>query len=236
MWARKSNHVRQNVAELADPPHGKVAETRALDADETVKFLAAAKGQPQELFCFTLVALGLRFSEALGLTWNDIDLEQGIVYVRRQARRNALTHEVELIETLKTKSSFRAVGISGPAIELFAQHRRNQGDRTNPLMLVFVSDSGGLLDHSNMRRAIQRIADRAGVGRVTPNVLRRTACSQLVDDGVNLVRVADLLGHSDTRTTEKFYRKRLRDVQVCAADRSSALTEVLKNSSDGVGT
>lgn len=232
-WGMKRGHVARNVAELVDTPNGKVAETRALNSDEVERFLRAAKGESQELFCLVLVAFGLRFGEALGLSWDDMDLDEGILYVRRQALRNPETKVTEHVERLKTKSSRRAIALSVPVAEMFKLHLEEQGSASNPRNLVFVSASGGFLDHSNMRRAIQRIADKADVGRVTPNVMRRTACSQLVDDGVSLVRVADLLGHSDTRTTEKHYRKNLRDVEPCAADRSARLVEVLKNSSVG---
>lgn len=57
----------------------------------------------------------------------------------------------------------------------------------------------------NVRRDLHAACDRAGVKRVSPNDLRRTFASWLVQQGVPLLTVAALLGHSTTRMLEKVY-------------------------------
>lgn len=59
----------------------------------------------------------------------------------------------------------------------------------------------------NVRRDLHAACDRAGVPRVSPNDLRRTFASWLVQSGVDLFTVSKLMGHSSTRMVEKVYGK-----------------------------
>ena len=61
----------------------------------------------------------------------------------------------------------------------------------------FASGSGGPLDLHNARRALRSCRRNPDVPRITLYDLRRTAGSLLVDAGLHLEQVADLLGHSD---------------------------------------
>lgn len=58
---------------------------------------------------------------------------------------------------------------------------------------------------SNVRRDLEAACKRAGVPKVTPNDLRRTFASWLVQEGVSLYIVSKLLGHSSTRMVERVY-------------------------------
>lgn len=63
----------------------------------------------------------------------------------------------------------------------------------------------------SVRRDLHRACDRAGVKRVSPNDLRRTFASWLVQSGTDLYRVAQLMGHASTRMVEKVYGKLSRE-------------------------
>lgn len=66
-----------------------------------------------ELYYLDL-ATGLRRGELLGLKWEDVNLEQGIIHVRRQvARINGEVKEVPL----KTKNSYRSIAISKDTVD-----------------------------------------------------------------------------------------------------------------------
>jgi integrase len=76
--------------------------------------------------------------------------------------------------------------------------------------LVFCTDTGLPLDPANVRRALRKACKTAGVPLITPYDLRRTAGSLLVDAGVHLEQVADLLGHSNVATTRRHYVRAVR--------------------------
>ena len=79
-------------------------------------------------------------------------------------------------------------------------------------LLVFPSASGRVLDPANVRRTMRRVCESNGLPVLTPNELRHTCASLLVDAGVPLHVVADRLGHADTRQLEQTYRHRIRPV------------------------
>jgi integrase len=71
------------------------------------------------------LATGLRRGELLGLKWADIDWNNGIIKVRRQAARV----DGQIVEApLKTKNSYRAVTISRQAIEVLKQQKEKIND------------------------------------------------------------------------------------------------------------
>jgi integrase len=76
------------VATLVDPPHVAKHEIRPLTPDEARRFLEAIAGHRLEALFSISVALGLRIGEALGLRWQDLDLEGGVLYVRKALQRS----------------------------------------------------------------------------------------------------------------------------------------------------
>jgi site-specific recombinase XerD len=82
--------------------------------------------------------------------------------------------------------------------------------------LVFCSEVGTPLDPSNVRKVFARVAARAGIEGAVPYSLRPTAASLLIDQGVGIEVVADLLG-DDPRTLYRHYRHRVRPVVEAAA-------------------
>jgi integrase len=73
--------------------------------------------------------------------------------------------------------------------------------------LLFVSENGTPINPSNLRRLIRRFAQDAGIeGVLNPYDLRHTATSLISAAGLSAERLADLLGHKDTRMVFGHYR------------------------------
>jgi hypothetical protein len=68
------------------------------------------------------------------------------------------------------------------------------------------------MDSSNLRRIVKEFAEAAGLGRLSPNELRHSATSLLVDAGTPIHDVSDLLGHSSIRMLAQTYRHKIRSV------------------------
>ena len=71
-----------------------------------------------------------------------------------------------------------------------------------------------LLSTHNVRRAFRRVAEHAGLRAEewTPRELRHSFVSLLSSAGIPIEDIAHLVGHANTRTTDKVYRKELRPV------------------------
>ena len=76
--------------------------------------------------------------------------------------------------------------------------------------LVFHTDTAQPLGLPNARPALRKACADAGLPRLCLYDLRRTAGSLLVDAGVHLEQVADLLGHADVATTRRHYVRAMR--------------------------
>ena len=78
----------------------------------------------------------------------------------------------------------------------------------NPLGLIFTTDRGQPLREETYRRQFLALLKRAEIDPtdVTPHTFRHTAASLLVDAGVPLGTISDLLGHADMTMLVKNYR------------------------------
>lgn len=165
---------------------------------------------------------GLRVGEVLGLINSDIDFGARILYVRRAVKEvyplvrndNGLKREL-IIGNPKTKSSKRAVPLNPTAIDMIKllQKERYFGEDA-PLI---PAQNGDFTRPSCIRRRWEWLLLNAGIEPKGMHSLRHTFATILVngrkDENGNIKslpvrKVADILGHTTTAITEKYYVKR----------------------------
>jgi integrase len=83
--AEKWSYIPRNPVPLVDPPRVPADEREAIPPDHAYALLDAVQGDRLE--ALYTVALGLRRGEALGLKWQDVDLDAGVLHVRRALQR-----------------------------------------------------------------------------------------------------------------------------------------------------
>jgi integrase len=217
-WAHRRGLVASNIAAIVELPADARSPQpgRSMTADQARAFLHAARGTWLEAMWMTMLYLGLRPGEAAALSWNDIDADHRIIHVRRARKRNRGTIT---IGTTKTTGSARSLYAPGAVID--ALERRRQDQRTeeefaanqwnNSENLVFTNVVGSPTDPPKVRIEFNQIIDAAGLGDGwTPNMLRHSAASLMSDAGIPLERIADQLGHKDTRMLANHYRHQIR--------------------------
>lgn len=167
-----------------------MAAIRTLDRRTIAAVLREARSSPRDTAIVTLLShTGLRISEALSLTWDDLEIRErsGQVIVRQG-----------------TGGKRRAVPLNLTVRQALAAWREH-GDGTGR---VFPMTSRAF------EKALARYARRAGIeGRVTPHMFRHTFAKSLVDAGVSLDRVAALAGHSSLTTTARYTKPTTRDLE-----------------------
>jgi len=205
--AERRGLIPRNPARLARLPADATParERRALTHDEARALEAVLDRQPDEAMWLSMLLLGLRPGEAAGLTWADVDLQQGVLHV---AGARKWTPDGYVLGPPKTRRANRALKMPPRLVAAFA--RLSPGAQDD---LVFPGGLGTLRDPSNMRHRLARLSRRAGIDPpVTPYELRHTAASLLSDSGVPIEVLADLLGHTSTQMLESVYRHRVRKV------------------------
>ena len=100
-----------------------------------------------------------------------------------------------------------------------ADERLAAGDRWQNTGLVFTTQLGTALDAANVRKMFRRACRAARIGEHwTPRELRHSFVSLMSDSDVPLEKIAVLVGHSSSRTTETVYRHQLRPVITTGAE------------------
>jgi integrase len=90
--AVRRSKIKQNAADLVDPPSVEPLDQDNLNQEEAKKALSAAEGRRNGARWSVGLAVGLRQGEALGLRWSYVDLETGDVRVWWQLQRNKWQH------------------------------------------------------------------------------------------------------------------------------------------------
>jgi integrase len=147
----------------------------------------------------TLVELGmqtgLRTEEIFGLHGHRVDWLRARITVVDVMTRAGLR------QYPKSRKSHRAVPVPGDVLAAMSALMAGRPRES----LVFTAPWGGPLGDVNFRnRAWYPAVERAGIRRFPPRIMRHTAASWLVQDGVPLYDVQALLGHESYSTTERY--------------------------------
>lgn len=184
-------------------------EAKHLPSGDVQKVLEAAKVSRYFPALVLIASTGLRKGEALGLSWERVDLEAGSLVVRATLGRigNRL-----VISEPKTERSRRTVPLSPAVVALLRKHKVSQseerlraGDQWQDSGLVFTTEFGGPVDPRNLLRVLEVAASQAGVEKVGVHTLRHSAATAWLEAGVHIKAVADLLGHSSVAITGDIY-------------------------------
>lgn len=140
-----------------------------------------------ELYYIDLVT-GLQRGELLGLKWDDSDLKNGVLHVRRQVlRQNGNVVEAPL----KTKNSYRSVSLGADAIEVLEQQKKKAAGSE----YVFPSPTGGPMLPDIVLHMLQGVLKRAELERIRSHDLRHTFATLALQNGVDVKTVSGMLGH-----------------------------------------
>lgn len=146
--------LARNVATLVDVPRVVRPEVQPLTPDEIATFLQAVSGDRVEALYLLAVSTGLRQGELLALRWEDVDLEAGILHVRRSLQRVSGELRYEEPKSLRSR---RVVPLAASVVAALRAHadrqdreqRRARGawEETG---LVFTTAQGRPLDGTNV--------------------------------------------------------------------------------------
>jgi integrase len=175
-------------------------------------FFAALKESAFLVIGQTCFYGALRISEALSLTWADVDFDRSLIWIRQG----------------KTKASIAPVPLRPELEEVLQAHRASQGalgfDRIKDDSLVFQTATGQPQGRRNVLRAFHTASTKAGldvtqirerdgkeiVTHVSCHDLRHSAATLLNEDGADLETISSFLRHASTAVTEAIYIGKLK--------------------------
>jgi integrase len=186
-------------------------ERKSFTIDEAQRLLVdAIPADPRPAMWLTGLMCGLRPGELAGLRWCYVDIDSDSPSLEVAERALEIGHKYAGQAAPKTKRSRRTLGLHPLLVAALWRHREDQRllGLYDPENFVFCTRNGTPMSSSNLRRAFQQLCDRAGLGKEwTTYELRHSFVSLVADQLDDLVKVADLAGHVDTRTTEGYRHK-----------------------------
>lgn len=126
-----------------------------------------------------LLNTGMRRSEALKLTWGDVDLRKKLITIKPENSKSGKSREI-------------------PINSLAAETLRALGPGLQTGRVFLGPESKGIAD---VKTAFKSACRRAGIKRLRLHDLRHTAASRMIEAGADVFSVQQILGHSDIKIT-----------------------------------
>ena len=223
-YAYRTHYISQNPFMFLDDDDKIVQEEHEVDylkADELIQFIAMLQQYSKDpkvdskywetYFCIALYA-GLRRSEIIPLQWRDIVTVNGKQFfsVDKNAVRNPDAEGKVEIRKPKNKKS-RMVAISEylyALLEAYKAEQQSKGVSTLPAAYLFPRKNNPALPMytTSPTKQLATIEKKYGfTSGASVHDLRHTMGSTLSREQVPLKTISKLLGHSDTRVTERYY-------------------------------
>jgi integrase len=229
--AVRRGHIIRNPATIAKAPILTEEEIEPYEIEEVKRLLKAADSLPRNSARWAIaLALGLRQGEALGLKWTDVDLDRGILRVRRNRQRPKYEHGCggnpcgrtagycprrnqirdETTDT-KSRAGRRTIGLPDQLVALLRKHRQEQeADRANARQLwqakgyVFASPTGEALSPNTDYHQWKDLLKAAGLRDARLHDARHTAATVLLILGVPERTVMAIMGWSSSGMARRY--------------------------------
>lgn len=216
--------VNINPCIAVDKPKRAKAELNVYDEVQLNKLLERLKNMTCYIPVMLAVTTGMRLGEIAGLTWDKVNLDEGIIYVEKQLQK--VDDSLELLP-LKTESSKRKIILLDYTIKELKQLNKEQkenklkyGEYYQETNFVVCQKKTGLpyepqYISRNYNRVMKEygICEELNIPYIRFHDLRHTHATLMLKANINPKIVAERLGHSSVNLTLNTYSHVLPDMQ-----------------------
>lgn len=211
-YAVRMEVLWRNAAQAVTPPKVVRREIEPPDVLEVRRILTEAIAQNHPLYAaIHLIAYtGIRRGEALGLRWQDIDLEAGTISIVQTLGRSL--HKGLVFQPPKTNRSRRSIDLDPGTVDVLRAHKVKQlehrlllGEAYQDTGLVFPDPLGAPLNPMALTRAFQSLAHVLGLKELRLHDLRHFHASVMLQQRQSPALVSQRLGHASVSTTMDIY-------------------------------
>lgn len=217
--------IAANPCDRIKLPKAEHKEALYFDEIEVQELIEHLNTEPilyRALFSLILYT-GMRRGEALGLTWNDIDIDRGIIDINKSSLylpdRGVFEHET------KTKTSNRVISVPLAAVEILKTYKAHQsterlqlGDKWQGSNKVFTTAEGAPLHPDTASKYYREFAKRNNLTNTKIHGLRHTNATLMIANGTDIKTVSKRLGHANITTTGNIYTHAIRTADERAAE------------------
>ena len=212
--AVRNEYIARNPADVCTLPRIEKSEIQPLDAPDIKKLLEALNGHKHEVLIKTAMFTGMRIGELIGLTWDCVDFENGVICVKKQLLRPRVKGEGYTYGTLKNDKP-RTITPANAVMDMLRAHKRRQAqqrllagsawDDGGFPGLVFTNELGGHLCHNHISKQLDKALEAAGIPKHRFHDLRHTYAVNSLRAGDDIKTVQENLGHHTAAFTLDMY-------------------------------
>ena len=196
--------IARNPTERAKAPRPTKQKIKVWTGAETSRFLALADQDDYAALWRLALHTGMRRGELLGLKWDYVDLDRGIIKVQENRKRGDKGAFYD--GKMKTPSSRRSFPLSDEVIGVLRRHRTQQLEQrlaAGPAYAtqadggyVFAQPDGKPLHPNTVRQQYKRLIAAAGVPDKRVHDMRHAHGTLSIENGEPITQVSERLGHS----------------------------------------
>ena len=196
-----------------------------LSEAQTIHLVTTAMQTPIGPMICLAIKTGMRQGELFALMWDDIDCENRQIHVQRNLQRvNRNGRQVREFSTPKTANSCRTITVGEKTIEVLKMQQQAvklkkalSGDKWKEMDLVFPTSVGTPQNPSNINKKFHAVLESANLKRIRFHDMRHIASSIMLNHGIPVMTVSNILGHSQPSTTLNMYGHHFNTANVQAA-------------------
>lgn len=204
--------IARNPCDGVDAPSPEEKEPDIYTEEEFLLLLDKLEGHRMEAIILIAGMCGLRRGELLGLTWEDIDFEEGVIRIERNIVPT--TTEGVLTKNPKTKKSRRTITIPSGVLARLKQIRG--------IGKLYTRLDGKDYHPGSVSRMFKEFLERNGLRHIRLHDLRHFNATMMLKYGVSEREAQERLGHSNPSMTKK-YQHILEDMDRQSADKLNAV-------------
>lgn len=218
-YAEKTGLIVANPNRHTILPKKKKFEAKVLTEKEVLQIIEL--GTEEEIYPLVVLCMtcGLRKGEALSLKWDNVSFAErklrivgNLCRIGQEEDEKGKRHSVYEILEPKTKSSIRTVYLPEVAYKaLLLQKQRQEREKKEYAEIyldegfVFARPDGRHLNPRQMLEHFHKFLKKCEVNDIRFHDLRHTAATMMIESGISIKIVQDILGHSNLATTADIY-------------------------------
>ena len=203
----KYNLIAHRQIDIRFPTERERQEVEVLSKANQRKIMEFVKSNFtfQNLGIYICLSAGLRIGEVCALTWDDIDAEQGVIYVTKTIQRIYLVGEMEkhtevIIDTPKSKNSIREIPMTRDLMRIIKPLKKV----VNGSFYV-LTNSAAPTEPRTYRNYYKRLMKQLDIPALKFHGLRHSFATRCIESNCDYKTVSVLLGHSNISTTLNLY-------------------------------
>ena len=202
-FALKNNLINEKIVISIGLKNKQVKKVEALEKQEQTKIEKYILENKKWYHYGILISLytGLRLGELVALKWQNVDIKNKLIYIDKSVGSISQNHKTLTIESSpKTQSSIREIPISKKLLDLMKVLRQHCSTD-----YVIASHNNKQIKPRAYQKSFENLLKKLHIKHYGFHALRHTFATRLLENGVDIKTISELLGHSSPTITLNRY-------------------------------